>query len=162
MTALPSPDRAASPMHDDVHGGATTQQHAATFTGVFGALTAECQRFGLRPSTVSVSALFGLVSASVGLPGDDTAGVDDLAGAYGLPPAEDIPTLYSRRGQAVIGGVDALQVHLDVYTSRPTVPAGVAVAAVQAAPTADGEPTRDVPAVAAPVRVPSERAVMAK
>jgi hypothetical protein len=136
----------------DVHEGATPEQHAAALTGVFTALVDAAQRFGLRPAAVDIASLYGNLSLIAQLPGWDTAGVDALAGAYGLP-ADDGQSehLYLRCGPAVLDGTACT---VTIYTGRPRGPVPAAGSVALTVPD-----TREVaPVTAAPVRVDSERA----
>jgi hypothetical protein len=142
-----------TPADHDVHDGATAAEHHTAFTAVFGAVATQCQRLDLRPSSVSISALFGLLSATVGLPGGDTAGVDALAGVYGLAPDDGADTIYARRGEVTDGDRDdAVTHHLMVFTTRPEPSAELAVTAA-----VDESATREVAAIAGPVRVEATR-----
>lgn len=114
----------------DVHAGVTAEQHRNTFVAVLSAIARGSEQFGLRPTTVSVSALFGLVSVTVGLPSEDIAGVDALADAYELP-VDDASNehLHLRCGPANVNGAT---VTLTVYTGRPGAPAAYVVEPVTA------------------------------
>lgn len=101
----------------DVHAGTSPAEHRATFAAVFADVVSDCERLGIRPTTVGVSSLFGLTSVAVGLPSEDTAAVDALGGLYGLP-VDDATSdrLYLRSG---LVDLDRQSVTVTVYTARP-------------------------------------------
>jgi hypothetical protein len=139
---------AADPL--DIHHGASVAEHAATLTSAAATVLADAERFSLRPASLSVDSTFGALSVTVYLPSEDKAGVDALAGAYGLPVVGDSPVLYSRRGPVTLDGHPAT---VTVSTGRRPGPDPARALAV-------AEPaTQEVaPVIAAPVHVESERA----
>lgn len=139
-----------TPNSVDVHDGATPDELADLYVGVVTALATDCRRLALRPGSVTISTSLGVLSATVYLPSDDVPGVDALAGAYGLDPHDGSPELYERRGPVVLAGHAAT---VTVYTTRPDEPQAVRALAVADPPTRPAAPV-----VAAPVKVPAERA----
>lgn len=139
-----------APDPTDVHEGATPEEHADLLTDLFTAVVTDCRRLALRPREITVGSALALLLARVYLPSADVAGVDALAGAYGLPVDDGrSDKLYLRCGSVVL---DGHEVTVTVFTSRPDGLAGERALAV-AEP-----PTRDVAAIAAPVHVESQRA----